>query len=238
MNKVLILGDGLLATELVKQSGAKFVSRTKDGFDITDKKTFYHMTEIYDGVAQWCPYNVIINAVGCTDTYSTEREKHWDINYKGVADLVDFCNNWKIKLVHLSTDYIYANSISNAKETDVPVHCNNWYGYTKLLGDAHVQLKSNNYLIVRSAHKPNPFIHKNAWTDQTGNFDYVDVISKKILHLVDTDQSGIFNMGTSKKTMYELAKYTKEDVSPITCDEWIPNDVSMNANKLNEVDNE
>ena len=45
-------------------------------------------------------------------------------------------------------------------------------------------------------------------------------------------------MGTSKKTMYELAKYTKEDVSPITCDEWIPNDVSMNVNKLNEVDNE
>jgi dTDP-4-dehydrorhamnose reductase len=57
-----------------------------------------------------------------------------------------------IKLVHLLT-YLYSGSVSNASESDVPVHCNNWYGYTKLLADGLVQLESNNYLICRCTHK-------------------------------------------------------------------------------------
>jgi dTDP-4-dehydrorhamnose reductase len=56
-------------------------------------------------------------------------------------------------LVHISTDYLYSGSVSNASESDVPVHCNNWYGYTKLLADGLVQLESNNYLICRCTHK-------------------------------------------------------------------------------------
>ena len=40
-NKVLILGDGLLATELAKQSGYDILSRKKNGFDLTDTDTFY-----------------------------------------------------------------------------------------------------------------------------------------------------------------------------------------------------
>ena len=32
--KILILGDGLLAKELIKQTGWDYISRKKDGFDI------------------------------------------------------------------------------------------------------------------------------------------------------------------------------------------------------------
>jgi dTDP-4-dehydrorhamnose reductase len=233
-NKVLILGDGLLATELAKQSGYDILSRKKDGFDLTDTDTFYNMTKISQDAVQSMPYDVIINCIANTDTYSDNKELHWDVNYKGVSDLVDFCNKWKVKLVHIVTDYIYTNSIENASEEDVPVHCSNWYGYTKLLGDAHVQLKCNNYLLIRCTHKAKPFLYDSAWKDQIGNFDYVDVIGNKILNLINKDQLGIFNVGTEIKSMYELATITKQDVqaSKIPPNTSIPKNVTMDINKM------
>jgi len=241
MNKVLVLGDGLLAKELVKQSGFDSISRKVDGFDITNPDTYYLMTDIFHGVAQAMMYDVVINAIGCTDTYSAEKQPHWNVNYKGVSDLVDFCNRWKVKLVHISTDYIYANSKSNALETDVPVHCNNWYGYTKLLGDAHVQLQCDKHLILRCTHKPRPFPYDKAWTDQLGNFDYVDIISGKILDFVEKDSIGIYNVGSDPKTIYELAKESRQDVLP-AISKWapedIPSDITMNISKLKKKENE
>ena len=38
--KVLVLGDGLLGSELVKQSGWEYMSRKKDGFDIDNIRKF------------------------------------------------------------------------------------------------------------------------------------------------------------------------------------------------------
>lgn len=104
--KVLVLGDGLLGKELVKQTNWDYISRKKDKFDLSDKSTYYLMAKTEFGKVQHCDYDVIINCIANTNTYSDDKESHWDTNYKGVADLVDFCNNWKIKLVHISTDYL------------------------------------------------------------------------------------------------------------------------------------
>ena len=159
---------------------------------------------------------------------------HWSTNYKGVADLVDFCNKWKTKLVHISTDYIYSNSTPNAKENSVPIHCNNWYGYTKLLGDGYVQLKSNNHLIIRCTHKPNPFPYNEAWVDQVGNFDYVDKISNLIIQLVNKKCEGIYNVGTGLKSIFNLAKRTKKDIMTKLKPSHIPSNISMDLTKLNK----
>ena len=158
----LVLGDGLLGKELVKQTGWDYISRKKDMMDLKDIVYFIKDVERYD---------VIINCIGHTNTYDENKEIHWDVNYKFVSDLVSACSDKK--LVHISTDYIYSNSKSNVSENDVPVHCENWYGYTKLLGDAHVQLKSKDYLLIRCSHKPEPFPYEKAFINQSGNFDYV-----------------------------------------------------------------
>ena len=223
MKKILILGNGLLGAELHAQSGFDVISRKKDGFDIRDEDSFYKLTTIEHGVVQYVKYDTIINTIACTDTYSTDKQMHWDVNYKGVANLVDFCNKWKVKLVHVVTDYIYAGSTEEATEEDVPVHCRTWYGYTKLLSDAH----------VRGTHKANPFPYEAAWTNQIGNFDYVDNIAKIILHLVNNNVSGIVNVGSDKKSMYELACQTKNNVKESTVpNKNIPENISMNLDKL------
>lgn len=221
--KVLVLGDGLLGSEIVKQTNWDYVSRKKDGFDIRNDN--------FD----FAEYNVIVNCIAYTNTYSNNREDNWDINYKAVANLVDYCNLKNIKLVQISTDYVYTNSVSNATEDDIPIHGNNWYSYTKVLADAYIELKSKNYLICKGTHKPNPFPFEKAWVDQFGNFDYVNVIASLIVNLIISNSFGIFNVGTEYKSMFDLAIKTNKKVEPILKPEYVPNNLTMNISKLKNV---
>jgi len=218
--KVLVLGDGLLGSEIVKQTNWDFYSRKKNNFDINKIDTILPKN-----------LDVIVNCIANTDTYSNDRISHWNVNYNFVYNLINFCNENNIKLVHISTDYIYTSSIENATEEDVPVHCNNWYGYTKLLGDGIVQLLSKNYLLCRCTHKPKPFPYEKAWDDQVGNFDYVDKISELIVELINKNKVGVYNVGTDTKSMYELASQTKI-VSPTNSPVYVPKNTTMNLNKL------
>lgn len=228
MNKIVILGDGLLGSELVKQTEWEYISRKKDKFNIQDHKLYHNFfLENYDSTAWWPKYKTIVNCIANTDTYLNNKELHWDTNYKSVIKLADFCEEWNIKLVHISTDYVYTNSTDNASENDVPVHGNNWYSYTKLLGDSYVQLNENN-LVLRGTHKQRPFPYDKAWIDQIGNFDYVDVMANLIKQLIESEATGLYNVGTELKTMYDLAK----NAEPILSPEYAPKNISMNIDKL------
>ena len=229
--RVLILGDGLLGSEIINQTEWDYISRKEHGFDVTDLDTYHLLTKVEFGAVQHCPYDVILNCIANTNTYSDDKDSHWNVNYKGVSNLIDFCNNWNIKLVHISTDYLYSGSDSEATEDTVPVHCNNWYGYTKLLGDGLVQLQSKHYLLCRCTHKPKPFPYDVAWIDQVGNFDYVDNIAKIIISMVTNNLKGLYNVGTETKTIYELASETRK-VKKIYSPAHVPKNLSMNLNKL------
>lgn len=219
-NEVLVLGDGLLGRELISQSNWDYVSRSKDGFDID------HLDEFI-----LSNYDIVINCISHTDTYDKDRELHWNVNCKFVDKLIDYCNENFIKLIHISTDYVYSNSIPFASEEDVPVHCNNWYGYTKLLSDGLIQLRSEDYLLIRCSHKPSPFVYDSAWIDYVGNFDYVDTISSLIIDCVNKDLSGVYNVGTDVKTMFDLANETNV-VEPSFTPSHVPNNLSMDLTKL------
>lgn len=237
MNSTVILGDGLLATELINHLDCEQLSRKSDGFDLTEPKNWgsYLLNESQEKVTS--KYNTIINCTGHTGTYSNDNKKHWNINYKGVADLVEFCNQHDVPyFVQFITDYIYTGSRENAEEAnDVPVHNATWYGYTKLLSDGYVQLRTkNNYLLIRATHKEIPFTYEAAWTDQVGNFDYVTEISKLSAELIKNKKTGVYNVGTPTKTMFDLAKRTKQDVKQILSPPEAPKNVTMSLRKLNE----
>ncbi len=223
---VLILGDGLLGNELHKQTGWDYISRKSGTLDIDNVRTSFPKNDYQTPI-----HNIIINCVANTNTYSTNKDAHWKVNYAFVSELIQYCNDYDIKLVHISTDYIYAGSINEASEEDVPVHSNNWYSYTKLLADGLVQLQSNNHLLIRCTHKPKPFPYDGAWIDQIGNFDYVDVISSFIIMMINKDLQGVYNVGTEIKTMYELASQTKDIIKTFT-PSHVPKNQSMNLDKL------
>ena len=224
--KPVILGNGLLGNELAKQTGWDILSRSVDGVDITDVTTWAYLL---------LPYDTIINCIAHTNTYDNNKKLHWDINYKAVVELMDYCNNHNKKLIHVSTDYIYANSLDTPDEEGVPVHQATYYAYTKLLADGYIELKGKNYLILRGTHKPTPFPYEGAWINHLGNFDYIDVIVDFYIKLIKKDAKGLFNVGTEFKSMHRLAKRTKPNVKPIYNNNIkVPLSVSMNVSKLNK----
>lgn len=227
--KPLILGKGLLGSTLHDLTGWNIICRKDNGIDFNHPIS-YHRYIAYED------YDTIINCIGYTKTWDSNKEPHWTTNYKSVSNLLLLCNNWNKKLVHIGTEYIYANSIEKASENDIPVHFNNWYTYTKLLGDALIQGFSKKYLLIRASFKPRPFPWNEAWDDLRGNFDYVDVIAKLIIQLIEKDATGVYNVGTKEKTMYDLAVQTKPDVKKISRNENpFPTNTTMNLEKMNDV---
>jgi dTDP-4-dehydrorhamnose reductase len=227
----LVLGYGQLGKEIVKQTGWNYISRKKDKFDICDMNTYF---ELFNN------YNLVINCVANTNTYSLNKEAMLEVNFKAVVKLSSWCNSFGVKLVQISSDYIYADSVSNASEKDVPVHARNWYSYSKLLADGYVQTMSDNYLLIRTSFKPYPFPYEKAITTQKGNFDYTNNIASLIIKLIEKDAKGIFNVGTEIKTIYDLAIRTVPDVEK----SWsilhpsMPTNITMNVNKMKEFLNE
>lgn len=204
----LILGDGLLGTELQNQTGWKVFSRKKDGIDIRYPESYDYIFKKYSDIE-------IINCIGHVDTEDRTKQLHWNTNYVGVIDLVNLCNKYNVKLTHISSDFIYALSNYNTTEEDVPCAYPQWYIYTKLLSDGYVQAKSNNYLLIRTTFKKKPFPYDGAFVDLCGNFDYVDVIAEGIIKLINNNVNGVYNVGTEVKSMYYLALQTNKEVMPI-----------------------
>ena len=221
--KILVLGDGLLGSELVKQTGWDYLSRKKDKLNLKRDLRYAFM---------YTDYDVMINCIANTDTYSNDKNDMLDINYKFVVQLVNELNFSKKKLVHISTDYVYSNSIQYASEDNVPIHNNSWYTYSKILADGYVESFSNNYLICRMSHKPKPFPYEKAWKNQSGNFDYVDEQVKRLIKLIEVGAKGIVNVGGKETSMYELALKTNPKVKPNECEHPVPNDITMNTDKI------
>ena len=213
--KVVVIGNGLLGKEIVRLSNWDCVSRSTHDFDFADVTTVYQHIKDYD---------IIINCIAHTDTYSDDKNLHWAINYKAVSRLTDWCSENGKKLVHISTGL--------PTENDVPIHANNWYSYTKLLADGYIELKSNNYLLIRCGHKEFPFKYTGAWSDVKGNFDYVQRIADGIIRLVASQREGIYNVGSSDShTMHDLAKESFPEVNEILSNDYTPKNVSMNCMK-------
>lgn len=219
----LVLGDGLLGSEIITQTGWNCVSRKKNSVNAED---FISWSGLLDN------YDTIVNCIGFTKTYENNQKDSWNLNVVFVSDLIEYCNKNNKKLVHISTDYLYAGSVPNATESDVPIPVNTWYGYSKLVGDALVQLQSKNYLMCRLSHKPNPFPYDSAWTDIHTNCDSANIISGLVIDLINLDANGVYNVGTEIKSIYDLAKRSNPEITPINKPTHVPNDISMNVEKL------
>lgn len=222
----LVLGHGLLGSEIVKQTGWDFFSRKKDNFDFRLLSSYKDKLEKYD---------TIINCVALTDTYSSNKFDMYDVNFKSVTILSDYLTEKNKKLIHISTDYVYTNSKNYASEEDLPLISENWYTYYKLLADEYIMLKNKNFAIFRCSFKPNPFPYPNAWINQVGNFDYVDTISKILIQLINLNVSGLYNVGTGVKSIYELAKKTNPNVMGVLKSSSSPSNITINIDKMKKV---
>jgi dTDP-4-dehydrorhamnose reductase len=221
--KVIVLGKGKLGGEIVKQTGWDYLCRAEHEITIDN---FDEWKNKMDG------YDVVVNCIANTDTYSDNKEKHWKANYELVTFLAEYCDDNGKKLVHISTDYLYQNSVDDAKEEDEPLFEHTWYMFTKLLADEYLKEHAKNYLICRLSHKPYPFPYDSAWDDVVTNVDYTPVISGLVIELIKNGANGLYNVGTEKKTIYELAQMTNKNVKKIVSPPYVPKNISMNVSKM------
>lgn len=219
--KVLILGDGLLGNEIHNQTGWGQASRKLGNLPkLEDWEKICTLIKNYD---------IIINCIAHTNSYSNDKNIHYNVNYKFVSNLSRACNSEKVKLVHISTEFVYANNPIPPNEEELPIPDNTWYAYTKLLADEYIKLHGNDFLICRELHKPNPFPYPKVWDIKTSG-DTVDKISTLIIELIKRKATGVYNVGTGDKNLKDLAPKAKLIPPPPN----IPKDTRMNLDKLNK----
>ncbi len=228
--KILVTGGkGLLATNLKKHfPKATFVD--KDEFDITN----YQMMENYLSEKN---VKLIIHCAAYTSV--AEAEKNIDIlldtNIIGAANVVKICAKNGIKLVYISTDYVFSGDKGLYKEDD-PLLPVNKYAWSKLGGECAAHLYENS-LIIRTSFGSNPFPYPSAFVDQWTSREKVSVVAKKIAELIKKGATGIFHVGGERKTVYEFAKSIdpSKDIGKRSIKELdvkLPKDTSLDTTKF------
>ena len=95
----------------------------------------------------------IVNCAAYTNVKDAEieREKSLLINSFGVKNLVDFCEKKKIKLIHISTDYVYNCKSINPSDEMSNIKPINYYGFSKREGEKHVEKSKSESIVIRTS---------------------------------------------------------------------------------------
>ena len=152
-------------------------------------------------------------------------------NIIGTALLSSICFQRGIKLVYISTDYVFSGEKGNYSETDELLPQNK-YAWSKLGGEAAVHMLDN-FVIIRLSFGPDLFPYKAAFIDQYTSRETASNIVKKIKKVALSDFKGVINVGTDRKTVYEYALSTgATDIDRISINDMnvkMPVDTSLNT---------
>ena len=151
MKKIIITGcNGQLGRAMNKvldgNSGYELVNTDVAELDITD------IDAVLAFVERIQPY-AIVNCAAYTavDACEVNRELAYKINAVGPRNLAIAAEKYNAKLIHVSTDYVFAgNGTAPYTEFDA-VGPKSMYGFTKLAGENFVKDFSKHYFIVRTA---------------------------------------------------------------------------------------
>ena len=177
--------------------------------------------------------NFVIHLAGLSrpmNIHNTNINKSIDLNIIGTANVTKACSRKKIKLIYLSTNYVYQGTKGNYKETD-PVKPINSYAWSKLGGESSVQLYKNS-LILRTCMTEKPFVHKKAFVDAKSSFLYQDEVAKILFKLIN--KKGIINVGGKSQYIFDFVKKYNKKIKKnyLKKTKNFPKDSSINSSKL------
>lgn len=143
---------------------------------------------------------------GCEE----EREEAWKVNVQGTENVAISCRTLDIKMIHLSTDYVFDGKSGPYSEEDDP-HPMSFYGKIKLESEKVVQEHLENFIIARTMvlYGYSPKVRHNFVTwlveklghrervtiveDQYGNPTLADDLAKALLTIFERDGCGIYH---------------------------------------------
>jgi dTDP-4-dehydrorhamnose reductase len=225
--KILVFGGNGLLGSCLKEIDSSIITPTSSQVNI---KNF---DEVSSEIEKVNP-DLVINAAAFIDNRKIEKDPTLAVetNIIGSANISLCCFKKNIRLVYISTDYIYKGDRGNYKETDEILPFN-LYAWTKLGGECSTQMVKNN-LIIRTSFGSSNFNYKYAFNDKYASKDYVEVIAPRIYEAAISTLIGVLNLGTERKTLFEHAVVKNDQVKPISVTDTYfstPIDTSLNLQK-------
>lgn len=156
MSNILVTGShGQLGSEIktiVKDNSLDYIDKsffftTKDSLDITDKSSIeeYIKNNKIDIIINCAAYTAVDNAeenIIMADA----------INREAVKDLAIFSKKYNIKLIHISTDYLFDGNTFKPYTEEIKSNPQGIYSKTKLAGEQEIrQINPSNSIIIRTS---------------------------------------------------------------------------------------
>jgi dTDP-4-dehydrorhamnose reductase len=221
-------GSGLLGSEFKKLAKDALYPTHKE-FDITkylsmEKYLAKHkVTTIVHAAAFISPPKIDNDPLLAMET-----------NITGTVNVVKLCMKHGIKMVYISSDYVFKGDKGRYKEED-PVYPVNKYGWSKLGGECAVRLYDN-ALTIRTTFGPNVFPYDNAFVDQWTSREKVSVVAGLIIKLIKKNALGVYHVGGKRKTVFEYSRKVSpsKKVGKISIKDVpfkLPKDTSLDCSK-------
>ena len=224
MVKVLVTGgDGQLGKCLKgiqeKYNNIEFFFANKSVLDITQEplvENFFTQNNF-----DWCINCAAYTAV---DKAENDIENSEKINSIGVKNLAEACSKNSIKIIHISTDFVFDGKQNRAYREDINVNPLGVYGHTKLLGETELIKGNPKHFIIRTSWLYSEFNHNfmktmlrlakekeelNVVSDQIGTPTYARDLAKVIVNIIKQDSPtyGVYHYSNEGvASWYDFAK--------------------------------
>ena len=205
-SRILIIGaNGQLGKALqARYPGARAVD--SDGLDITDQAAVLNF--------DWSNIETILNAAAYTNVDGAEtaegRILAWQVNARGSANLAKAAMTQNLKLIHVSTDYVF-DGTNEPHSEDEPFSPLGVYGQSKAAGDTVVSIVPQHYILRTSwvIGEGKNFVRTmldlgakgvapTVVADQVGRLTFTSELVKAIDHLVSSKAAyGTYNVSNS-----------------------------------------
>ena len=170
--------------------------------------------------------------------HKIEGKRSIETNIIGSANVALCCLKKNIKLIYISTNFVYPGKKGNHSENDYLLPFNE-YGWSKLGGECPMHIYKNT-LILRICMNDDYFPHKSAFTDYLTSFLKKTDVAKITLKLLN--KKGIINIGGVKQSAYNFAKKLNSKVKKNTLKKkdrkLLGKDTSLNIKKLKKIIND
>ena len=258
--RVLVTGvKGQLGYDVMnelKKQGLTGIGVDVDEMDITDAEACRRViTEAKpDAVIHCAAYTAV-------DAAEQNMELCRKVNADGTRNIAEVCKGLDIKMMYISTDYVFNGQGTRPWEPDDERHPLNVYGQTKYEGELAVEELSDKYFIVRIAWvfgvAGKNFIKTmlrlgkergavSVVDDQIGSPTYTYDLARLLVDMIQTDKYGRYHATNEGLcSWYEFAKEIFRQagmdvpVTPVSSDAFPakatrPSNSRLNKDKLSE----
>ena len=130
----------------IVKNKSEFIFTDINSLDITKKEKIESIITSHD-------INCIVNCAAYTDVDGAEieKEKADELNDNAIKNLVEISETYKLRLIHISTDYVYNGINKSAISEYEYINPQNYYGVSKLNGEKHIENSISESIVIRTS---------------------------------------------------------------------------------------